>query len=331
MELLPDDIIILICQYIDRRPSCGNDHTYYGSTHQYQSSSHKRSNYDSIFCCCGIQALYLTCKRFQFLSRYKYLVCNYCEYETIFTCINYLGKQYGPQYMICNIVDQNRYVGYVERYNGITTKQIRAVMAKSNEGYYVINEKVYEFECVSDIERDIYDKICGKIYEKFNDKEILDFIWGKNCDKKTLIRKQFPIIDYTSHLRHIKLEVASKDDQIFALDKYIIDGNTDKSIQCKKILDGYGIGSYIAYRNKYHYPDRGILVGYVNDHFIYVQDWGLDKKYLLCQEKIKISYQEVSILYLLSSTIATPTDDTLAKHKKKRKKKYNKKQPKKLL
>jgi hypothetical protein len=302
LETLPNDIIILICQYIDEYECCSIWHEYH----------------PTIYCCCSIRALYLTSKRFHFLSQYKYLLPKHSQYDTTFTCVNHLGKQDGPQY----IIYEDKYSGYTERYNGITTKQIRAVMAKSNEGYYVINEKVYEFECASDdIEQDIYDKICGKIYEKFNDKEILDFIWEKNCDKKTLIRKQFPAIDCQNHLRHIKLELASRDNQIFALDKYTIDESLDESIQCKKILDRYGIGASVAYRNKYHYPDRGILIKYGNDHFIYILDFS--------QENKKISYQEVSSLYLLSPIVTTsnkknPTNNASTKCNKRHNEIHNK-------
>ena len=196
MESLPNDIIIVICEYI-------GDYIC-----------------DDCIGCKDIKTLLLTSKKFKFLSEYKYLLKNEGLYDTTFTCVNYLGIQNGPQYMTID----KQYSGYIESYDRITNKQIHVVMNRSNEGYYVIGNKVYDFECTSNINDDIYVNICNKIYENFDDNEILDFIWKNNFDKKKIIRKQFFVIKY--QISQINLIVASNDNQIFALDKYSLPSNT---------------------------------------------------------------------------------------------------------
>jgi hypothetical protein len=272
MESLPNDVIILICEYIDPYYCCSTWHDYNIST----------------FCCCSIRTLYLTSKRFHFLSEYKYLIPKHSEYGATFTCVNYLGIHDGAQYMIYD----NHYSGYVEKYNGITFKQIHVVIL--NAPYYVINDKVYC--CPYDVEEKIYIKLCSNIYEKFNDNEILNFIWEKNFDKKILVRKHFPTINYQIRARDIKLEMVSDFYQKIAMDEYDMSKTSKKNIEYKNILDKYGIGSYIAPKTicHFYYPIRGKLIKYNDKYFIYVLDSGV---------KEKIFYHKILCLYILSTTV----------------------------
>jgi hypothetical protein len=84
------------------------------------------------------------------------------------------------------------------------------------------------------------------------------------------------------------------DDQIVALDVYDLRKyKENKNIECKKILNKYGIGSFVAYRDEYDYPEREILIEYGEDYFIYELDVNKKRK--------KINYQNITILYILNS------------------------------
>lgn len=165
---LPQEIIILICQYMKA------DTSYY----EYGLNRWHGLQYQEMF---NIYDLVSTCTSFGFLKDYSFLLCIEGEYDDIFPVINYLGDANCMEYRKF----QGEYSGYCDDIHEIYVR-----MPASNYGYYMINDVKYEFDDID------YDNLFVDVYKNFDDQEIIKFLNDLSKSQfGLLIRKSFPKIN----------------------------------------------------------------------------------------------------------------------------------------
>ena len=174
MELinLPDELLVIIVQFIESMVHYYNIDLKMHCKHQAFTCHELFSVYD----------LVCTCKRFEFLKYKKYLILRCDDDIFLYTTVNYMGLIDGPQYW--KLYCEDIWYGYINDKIKITGNY---------NGCEIVNKKYY-FEELD------YDGLCSKIYEKFDDQEILNFMHNleyktKEPRKEMLIRKQFPKLD----------------------------------------------------------------------------------------------------------------------------------------
>lgn len=170
MTDIPEDIIILICQYI--KPI------------EYTSLRYVTNHYywKKLF---YIQNLIRACKSFAYIKNYSFLVHRDSgEYgDNEFCSVNFLGIYNGPRYRTM----YNEWVAYIDDKNNLYT-------VTKNHGYHVINTKRYNLFDIN------FGAMLDDIYkEKFHDKEIIDYIKSSWLlpPNYIIIRKSFPPINMT--------------------------------------------------------------------------------------------------------------------------------------
>ena len=135
----------------------------------------------------GIYDLVCTCKKFEFIKSYSFLI-HYDmggEYDDVFCSVNYLGVKNGPSYWKIN----KKWSGYVD-----DIYEMRPKMPASNYGYYVIDCVKYDFDDLN------FDMFFDEIYQNFHDDEIINFTKKQNGKKIMMIRKSFPTIKISDEL-----------------------------------------------------------------------------------------------------------------------------------
>lgn len=187
---LPNEIIILICEYIEV-----NDDYYNNKLFRWQEDQ-----YHSLF---PIYDLVSSSKRFSFLKNKLFLILIETEHDNIARVVNYMGKKCGPEYW---------WIGFWSGYRDKNTN-IYIKMVWFYEFYKIIND--ISLEICENI--DFY-KLCGLVYKNFNDQEIKKFVKGKQkrtLYKNVLIRNKFPLINLNEKQLEKYVNKCKKQIQLF--------------------------------------------------------------------------------------------------------------------
>lgn len=129
---------------------------------------------------CIISNLIMTCKKFSFLRRMKYLVHYYEDFNdnNIYYVTDYLGYYgCGPSYTISKLGDYN---GYNSKYTGHINEHL------------IINNMVYDCHDLNNINR---IQFFNELYNNITDTELLSFLKDNMKSRKMLISHKFPTIN----------------------------------------------------------------------------------------------------------------------------------------
>lgn len=120
--------------------------------------------------------LYATCKHFSWLVELSFGILTTSEYDIYYTTVDINGNKHGPRYIFYNNLSFGSKIGlYPSGYvfynnNRIMGNHAYITMVGSNLGYYIINNKFYDY---GETDSELYDKMLKKSYRLLFEDEFL--------------------------------------------------------------------------------------------------------------------------------------------------------------